>query len=143
MGIRRGFGDGGSEGMKLVVIIPAYNEEKTIKEVISKIPKVNDRIDKTEVIVVDDGSNDRTKEKAKEAGAVVVSHNGNKGVGAAFKTGIEGVLKRKADIIVNIDADGQFNHEDIPKLIEPILRKEADFVTATRFKENKLNGETE
>ena len=95
--------------MKLIVIIPAYNEERTIKEVISKIPRVNKRISQTEVIVVDDGSKDKTKEEAKEAGAIVVSHIGNKGVGVAFRTGIEEALKRKADVIVNIDGDGQFN----------------------------------
>src|SRR3990167_6599652 len=126
--------------MKLIVIIPAYNEEKTIKEVISKIPKINKRISQTEVIVVDDGSKDRTKEEAKEAGAVVVSHIGNKGVGVAFRTGIEEALRRKADVIVNMDGDGQFNPNDIPKLIEPILDKKADFVTATRFSDGKLIG---
>lgn len=113
--------------MKLVVIISAYNEERSISKVIKAIPKVNDRISKTEVIVIDDGSNDRTKEIAEESGAVVVSHNGNRVVGAAFRTGIEEALKRKADVIVNMDGDGQFNPKDIPKLIEPILDKEADF----------------
>ena len=126
--------------MKLIVIIPAYNEEATIKEVISKIPKVNERISKTEIIVVNDGSSDKTKEKAEEAGALVISHIGNKGVGKAFQTGIENALKRKADILVNIDGDGQFNPNDIPKLISPILDKEADFVTATRFSDGKLIG---
>ena len=124
--------------MKLIVIIPAYNEERTIKEVISKIPRVNKRISQTEVIVVDDGSKDRTSVLAKEAGAIVVSHIGNKGVGVAFRTGIEEALKRKADVIVNMDGDGQFNPNDIPKLIEPILDKKADFVTATRFSDGKL-----
>ena len=127
--------------MKLVIVIPAFNEEGTIKEVILKIPRVNERISKTEVIVVNDGSSDKTKEKAEEAGALVVSHIGNKGVGMAFRTGIESALRRQADIIVNIDGDGQFNPEDIPKLIEPILNKEADFVTATRFKDGNLIGD--
>jgi len=126
--------------MKLIVIIPAFNEEKTIKEVVSKIPKINKRISQTEVIVVDDGSRDNTAKLAKEAGAVVISHIGNKGVGVAFRTGIESALRRQADIIVNIDGDGQFNPNDIPKLIEPILNKEADFVTATRFKDGNLIG---
>lgn len=103
--------------MKLVVIIPAYNEERTIGDVIKSIPNVNERISKTEVIVVNDGSKDRTKEVAEENGARVVSHSSNKGVGMAFRTGIEEALKRKADIIVNVDADGQFNPSDIPKLI--------------------------
>lgn len=126
--------------MKLAVIIPAYNEEETIGEVIKLIPKVNARISKTEVIVVDDGSRDRTVEIAKSLGAYVVSHNGNKGVGKAFTTGIETALKRKASLIVNIDADGQFNPLDIPKLIQPILDKKADFVTASRFRDGTLIG---
>src|SRR3989344_5546666 len=126
--------------MKLIVIIPAFNEEKTIKEVVSKIPKINKRISQTEVIVLDDGSRDNTDKLAKEAGAVVISYIGNKGVGVAFRTGIESALRRQADIIVNIDGDGQFNPNDIPKLIEPILNKEADFVTATRFKDGNLIG---
>src|SRR3990167_8977901 len=126
--------------MKLIVIIPAYNEELTIGSVIKSIPEVNGRISKTEVIVVNDGSKDKTKEIAEENGARVVSHSSNKGVGMAFRTGIEEALKRKADIIVNVDADGQFNPEDIPKLIEPILDDKADFVTATRFKDGHLIG---
>lgn len=127
--------------MKLVVIIPAYNEEETIRDVVKSIPKLNDRISKTEIIVVDDGSTDKTVSRAKSMGALVVSHNGNKGVGKAFTTGIEAALKRGADVIVNMDADGQFNPADIPKLIEPILNKKADFVTATRFRGNKLIGD--
>src|SRR3989344_1462413 len=126
--------------MKLIVIIPAYNEELTIGSVIKSIPEVNGRISKTDVIVVDDGSKDKTKEIAEKNGAKVVSHSSNKGVGMAFRTGIEEALKRKADIIVNVDADGQFNPEDIPKLIEPILDDKADFVTATRFKDGHLIG---
>ena len=126
--------------MKLIVIIPAYNEEVSIGRVIRKIPKLNGRINKTKVIVVDDGSSDNTAEVAKKAGAIVISHGKNKGVGMAFRTGIETALKRKADVIVNVDADGQFNPEDIPKLIEPILDDKADFVTATRFKDGHLIG---
>ena len=80
--------------MKLVVIIPAYNEEETIGEIIKSIPKLNDRICKTEIIVVDDGSTDKTVAIAKSMGAHAVSHNGNKGVGKAFTTGIETALKR-------------------------------------------------
>src|SRR3989344_7650631 len=113
--------------MKLVVIIPAYNEERTIGDVVKSIPNVNGRISKTEVLVVKDGSTDNTEKIALENGARVVSHSSNKGVGMAFRTGIEEALKRKADIIVNVDADGQFNPLDIPKLIEPILDDQADF----------------
>ena len=126
--------------MKLVIIIPAFNEEATIFEVIKAIPEVNGRITSQEVVVVDDGSKDKTKALAEKAGAFVVSHVGNKGVGQAFRTGIETALLRKADVIVNIDADGQFNPLDIPVIIEPIVSLKADFVTATRFKNGMLIG---
>src|SRR3989344_2162593 len=126
--------------MKLVIIIPAFNEEKTISDVIKTIPNVNGRITSQEVVVVDDGSKDKTKALAEKAGAFVVSHVGNKGVGMAFRTGIEIALQRKADVIVNIDADGQFNPLDIPVIIEPIVSLKADFVTATRFKNGMLIG---
>ena len=155
MGFMR-FGISGERRMKLIIIIPAYNEEASIGSVIKRIPDLTFKksesknllekaspktnISETEVIVIDDGSNDNTGKIAKENGAIVVSHVGNKGVGKAFRTGIEVALKRKADIIVNIDADGQFNPEDIPKLITPILNKESDFVTATRFKNGNLIG---
>lgn len=118
---------------KLVIIIPALNEEKTISAVIRAIPKTISGISAVDTIVVDDGSHDRTATLASEAGAVVVSHATNLGVGAAFHSGIEAALSAGADIIVNMDADGQFNPADIPALLEPILSGRAQFVTATRF----------
>lgn len=124
--------------MKLVVIIPALNEEKTVATVISAIPKNIPGISQIATIVVDDGSTDRTAELARQAGAAVVRHVTNQGVGAAFHSGIEAALASGADIIVNIDADGQFNPADIPKLIEPILAGRAEFVTATRFAKPEL-----
>lgn len=117
---------------KIAVLIPAYNEEKTIGSVIKAIPR--DIADDVKVIVIDDGSTDNTVTVAKESGAdKVVSHNVNRGVGVAFQTGIEAALKTNADIFVNIDADGQFNPEDIAKLVEPIIQDKADMVTCTRF----------
>jgi len=113
---------------KIAVVIPAYNEEKDIGQVIDRIP---DYIDK--IIVIDDGSNDQTASISKNKGAVVISHFKNKGVGAAFNTGVKEILKLKIDIMINIDADNQFNPEDIEKLIIPIHNKQADFVTASRF----------
>ena len=80
--------------MKLAVVIPAWNEEGTIGAVIKSIPHLNKRVSKTEVIVVDDGSSDRTAAIAKGLGATVVSHNGNKGVGKAFQTGVEACIER-------------------------------------------------
>ena len=124
--------------MKLVVIIPAYNEEPTIAEVIRGIPKEIPGIREIQVLVVDDGSTDRTAQLAEEAGAIVVRHPQNLGVGKAFSTGIKTALELGADVIVNIDGDGQFDPRDIPRLIEPILKKEADFVTASRFADKNL-----
>lgn len=122
--------------MKLLIILPAYNEESTIIEVLKKIPLSIRGVDIIETAVVDDGSTDRTAERVKiETNAAVISHGQNKGVGAAFHTGVDYALENKADILVNIDADGQFEPTDISKLIEPILEKKADFVTASRFVE--------
>lgn len=117
----------------LVIIIPALNEEKTIGSVIAAIPKTVAGISTIETIVIDDGSTDRTREVAETAGATVVRHHTNMGVGAAFKTGLKEALKAGADIIVNIDADGQFNPTDIAELIRPIQANIAHFVTASRF----------
>ncbi len=119
--------------MKLVIIIPALNEEKTIVSIISGIPQRISNVSSSEVIVVDDGSTDQTAQLARQAGAHVVQHHKNLGVGAAFQTGIDKALERGANIIVNIDADGQFNPADIPALIAPIVRGEAQFATASRF----------
>jgi glycosyltransferase involved in cell wall biosynthesis len=122
--------------MKIVVQIPAFNEEKTIFEVINKIPKKILGIKEIIILVIDDGSKDNTVCEARKAGAdKIVSHQFNKGLGVAFRTGINEALKAGADIIVNIDADMQFNPKDIPKLIVPIVNGNADLVTCTRFKE--------
>lgn len=124
--------------MKLLVLIPALNEEKTIANVIERIPRRMDRIDSIEVVVIDDGSSDRTAELAARSGAQVISHARNRGVGASFQTGVAYAIDRGADIVVNMDADGQFNPEDIPALVQPISRGEADMVTASRFKDREL-----
>ena len=100
----------------ICVVVPAYNEEKLIGSVLDAMPEYVDT-----VIVVNDGSTDRTASIAKEKGAIVLTHNKNRGVGAAFRSGVTKGLELHTDIMVNIDADGQFNPQDIYKLIEPIL----------------------
>jgi glycosyltransferase involved in cell wall biosynthesis len=115
----------------ITVILPAYNEEVSIGSVVLLARRYADR-----VIVVDDGSSDRTAEVAANAGAEVVVHTKNKGKGIAFKTGFEAA--EGADIIVTLDSDGQHNPSDIPKLIAPILEGEADIVNGSRY----LNGHT-
>ncbi len=107
--------------MKLVVQMPALNEEASIGSVLASIPRQIPGVDEVVLLVVDDGSTDRTAELARAAGAVVVSHAQNRGVGAAFRTGLAKATELDADIIVTMDADGQFNPGDIPKLIAPVL----------------------
>jgi len=124
--------------MKLVVQIPALNEEITIADVINRIPKSFNGIDEIQVLVVDDGSTDQTAKFASEAGAIVVSHETCKGVGSAFRTGVSKSSELSADIIVTIDADGQFDPNDISQVIEPIVEGRADFVTASRFMDADL-----
>ncbi len=119
--------------MKLVVIIPSLNEEKTISSVIKGIPRQINDIDDIKVVIINDGSTDKTAALAESAGAIVINHTQNLGVGTAFHTGIKQALQRGADIIVNMDADGQFNPQDIPLLIDPILKNKAQFVSCSRF----------
>lgn len=126
---------------KLIVTIPAYNEEKTIAKVIKEIPRQIEGIDELEILVIDDGSTDNTVSEAKNAGAIAVSHFRNEGLGIAFSTGIEEALKSRADIIVNIDADGQFDPNEIPKLIKPILEKKAEMVAGSRFEDKSTRQE--
>jgi len=121
---------------RVVITIPAYNEEKSIGDVLKNIKtnltgKYNYRL-----LVVDDGSTDRTAEIAKQNGAVVISHPNNYGLAEAFKTEIAECIKQKADIIVHTDADGQYPAELIPKLISEI-ENGASLVLGSRFKESK------
>lgn len=122
---------------RLVVILPALNEEASIQAVLSRIPREIEGVKDVRFVVVDDGSTDRTSELAKAAGAVVVSHPKNRGVGAAFATGIEQALVMGADVIVNMDADGQFQPEDISTLIVPILHDGFGLTTCSRFADPK------
>src|SRR5439155_25516983 len=124
--------------MKLLVTIPALNEEATIAGVIAGVPRKIPGVDEVEVIVVNDGSTDRTAERAAEAGALVVTLHNRPGLGKVFGTGLERAMRRGADIIVNIDGDGQFDPADIAKLVHPILEGEADFVTCSRFADPAL-----
>ena len=119
--------------MKLVVQIPALNEEDTVGEVIDAIPRRIDGVDSVAVLLVDDGSADRTVERALAHGADhVVSHTHNRGLAAAFQTGVDTALRLGADIIVNVDADNQYPPDQIPALVEPILSGRADIVVGNR-----------
>jgi glycosyltransferase involved in cell wall biosynthesis len=124
--------------MKLIVTVPALNEEKTIAQVVSGVPKSIPGITQTEVIVLNDGSTDQTAKLAAAAGAFVINIVGRPGLGTVFRIGLERAMRRGADIIVNIDGDMQFNPADIAKLVEPLLDDEADFVTCSRFSDPAL-----
>lgn len=127
--------------MKLVVQIPALNEERTIGQVIQSVPRDIPGIDRIVVLVVDDGSTDQTGALARAAGAEVVRHARKRGVGAAFRTGINRAMDMGADVVVTLDADGQFDPKDIPTVIRPILDGEADFVTVSRFLDKTMEPE--
>ena len=119
--------------MKLIVQIPCLNEEKTIAATIADIPRKITGVDEVEVLVIDDGSTDRTVDAARKAGAdQVISFTNRKGLARAFMAGIDAALQAGADIIVNTDADNQYRGADIPALIAPILRQEADVVVGNR-----------
>ncbi|MGE5611260.1 MAG: glycosyltransferase family 2 protein, partial [Bacillota bacterium] len=124
--------------MKLVVTIPALNEEKTIAQVVRGVPRNIPGIDDVEVIVVNDGSTDNTASEAADAGASIINLPGGGGLGTVFRAGLEQAMRRNADIVVNIDGDGQFNPVDIAKLVVPILEDRADFVTCSRFSDPAL-----
>jgi glycosyltransferase involved in cell wall biosynthesis len=119
--------------MKLAIIIPAYNEERTIGQVIQQVAAVNLPVVEKVIIVVDDGSSDHTANIARSRGAIVVSHILNRGVGGALGTGFEAALRLGADILVTFDADGQHSPDDIRKVIEPIQTGRADVVVGSRM----------
>jgi len=114
--------------MKVTAVVPAYNEAKTISQVVDGIKQVVDQ-----VVVVDDGSKDDTGSLAKIAGATVFTHFLNRGQGAALQTGLEAAVRDQADIVVTFDADGQHDPGDIKAVIEPIIRDQADIVLGSRF----------
>jgi len=123
-----------SNKKKIIVTIPAYNEEQTIGEVIKKIKEVMQKHQYNfEIIVVNDGSKDKTKEIAEKLGAIVYSHPINYGLAEAFRTELQKCIERKADIIVHTDADDQYRAEDIPKLIDQV-EQGYDLVLGSRFK---------
>ena len=118
--------------MKIIAALPAYNEEVAIGSVVLRAKK---HVEK--VIVVDDGSTDRTKEVAELAGAEVVKHETNMGKGVALKDAFQRARELNADILVCLDADGQHNPDEIPGLVTPIKNGEADVVIGSRFLEGK------
>ncbi len=113
---------------KIIAAIPAYNEERHIEEIVTKTLQYVD-----EVIVVDDGSTDRTGERAERAGAIVIKHDINMGKGVGINTAFKTAREINPVAMVLLDADGQHNPEEIPLLLDPVLNKQADMVVGSRF----------
>ena len=118
--------------MKITIGIPAYNEEKNIASIITKLKKITDSI-----IVCDDGSSDMTTEISKNLGAIVISHEKNMGYGVAINSIFQKSREMNADLLVTFDADGQHRVEDIEKVVEPIKNNDADLVIGSRFLDKK------
>lgn len=113
--------------------MPALNEAENIELVLANLPLSLNGVNDIEYLVVDDGSVDNTASLALKAGVSVVSHRKNLGVGAAFQSAVQFALENGADVLVGIDADGQFDPAEIPVLIKPLLEKQADMVVGNRF----------
>jgi glycosyltransferase involved in cell wall biosynthesis len=118
----------------IYVFLPAYNEQRSIEEIVNVLKQLELNL---KVHVIDDGSKDATAENARKAGAIVVRHPVNLGQWAAMRTAFTISLMGGADIMVSVDADGQHDPKDLPRLVEPILKGEADIVIGSRF----LDGE--
>jgi glycosyltransferase involved in cell wall biosynthesis len=119
--------------MNLIITIPTYNEEFSIGSVITEIPRIIPGIEKVQILVIDDGSTDRSIDVALQAGADrILTHKVNMGLAKTFRDGLETALEMGADIIVNIDADFQYNGTEIPQLVKPILENKADIVLGDR-----------
>ncbi|MGD8439212.1 MAG: glycosyltransferase family 2 protein [Holophagae bacterium] len=118
--------------MKLVIQIPAWNEEQHLAATIADLPRTVDGFDSVEILVIDDGSTDRTADVARRAGAGVVRLPVHRGLAVAFGAGLEAALERGADVIVNTDADNQYDARDIPVLVAPILDETAQMVIGDR-----------
>ena len=119
--------------MKLIIQIPCLDEEATLPATIGDLPRQVEGFDSVELLVVDDGSTDRTVDVAREQGVDhIVRLTNNKGLAAAFQAGLDASLKLGADVIVNTDADNQYSGADVVKLVAPILAGEADMVVGDR-----------
>ena len=119
--------------MKLIIQIPAFNEAETLAETVADLPKKIDGIDAIEYLLIDDGSSDGTSDVARELGIHhIIRQKRNRGLARGFQSGLDRALSEGADIIVNTDADNQYNGHDIEKLVRPIINGEAELVIGDR-----------
>jgi glycosyltransferase involved in cell wall biosynthesis len=121
-------------GAKIVAAIPCFNTQPFITDVVLRA-----RACVNQVIVINDGSHDGTAETARAAGALVISHDRNRGYGKAIKSCFEAARANAADVMVVLDGDGQHNPDEIPHVLAPVLKKEADIVIGSRFLSRKNN----
>lgn len=119
--------------MKLVIIIPAFNEGQVINQVLNGLPIRLDEVDRIEAVVVDDGSSDNTSAEAAAAGATVLRHSINCGLGGAIGTGLAYAKMVDADLALTFDADGQHDPDDIPGMLAPLIAGECDAVVGSRL----------
>src|ERR671929_2356744 len=119
--------------MKLIIQIPCLNEEETLPVTLADLPRKVPGFDTVEWLIIDDGSTDRTIDVARAHGVDhIVRLTNNKGLATAFQAGLDAALKLGADVIVNTDADNQYDGRDIPKLVAPIVKGDADMVVGDR-----------
>ena len=119
--------------MKLIVQIPCYNEEHTLPQTVADIPREIPGIDKVEILIIDDGSTDKTVEVAEQLSIEhIIRNKKNMGLARTFRRGLDACLKAGADIIVNTDGDNQYAGQDIPKLIQPVMEGSAHIVVGDR-----------
>lgn len=119
--------------MKLIIQIPCFNEAQTLSIALSALPRTVPGFNSVEWLIIDDGSKDNTVGVAKAHGVDhIIRHAGNKGLARAFMTGLDACLRLGADVIVNTDADNQYNADDIPALVQPIIQHRAELVVGTR-----------
>jgi len=123
---------------KMLVALPALNEEATVADVVGRVPRSLGVVDRVDVVVVDDGSTDATAARAASAGALVLSHGRNLGLGEAFRTALHHAREHGYRWMVTMDADGQFPPEGVTEVAGPVLAEEADLATASRFADPKL-----
>lgn len=123
--------------MKLLIGIPAFNEEQMIGKAIRTLPRKIEGIDRIDVLVLNDGSTDRSAEVASDEGALVINHIINRGLGGALKSIFTYAVENEYDILVTFDADGQHDGSDIKRLIQPILDEKKDVIIGTRWTERK------
>lgn len=130
---------GKMKNQKIIISIPAYNEERTLPKVLQEIKKVmkNSKYSYWQILVLDDGSLDQTVKVAQAQGAIVISHRRNRGLAETFKSEMKECLQRKADIIIHTDADGQYHSQHIPELISKV-EQGYDLVIGSRFKNCRM-----